>query len=381
MAVLLHVVFFVAVVFHVSEAQNDFAKLPESYRKGVKLAELQVNSHNGVQNHFLFFKSLAQSSIEIGFNVNYFYHHFYLKATKCSRGTENADSKKCAFRNDRPVIDCAICYKTFEGEIQTEPKPAGGQAELMKLADGYRAGAELAMEQVNKHQGLQQHFLFFSSIKKSEVDGGFGAKYLSHQFYLKATQCTKDTAAADASKCAFKNGRSLQRIEFGESAVFVSFVESAAVNEQSAAVRQTVMADRRGVQDSGFPPVGELRDPRPRRIWSRHTEMSLPLPKFKLDEYYVGPIPLKEVTFARLNDNIREPFLLEMCTKFGEVEEMEILFHPKTRKHLGLARVLFTTTPEGPKTPSNTCTTPPSWATSFTHSSTLKVCVWRIRSV
>lgn len=86
---------------------------------------------------------------------------------------------------------------------------AEGQAELMKLADGYKAGAELAVEQVNKHQGLQQHFLFFSSIKKSEVDGGFGAKYLSHQFYLKATQCAKDTAAADASKCAFKNGRPL----------------------------------------------------------------------------------------------------------------------------------------------------------------------------
>lgn len=58
----------------------------------------------------------------------------------------------------------------------------------------------------------------------------------------------------------------------------------------------------------------------------------------------MGPIPLKEVTFARLNDNIKEPFLAEMCAKFGEVEEMEILFHPKTRKHLGLARVLFTST-------------------------------------
>lgn len=64
----------------------------------------------------------------------------------------------------------------------------------------------------------------------------------------------------------------------------------------------------------------------------------------QLDEFFVGPIPLKEVTFARLNDNIKEPFLAEMCSKFGEVEEMEILFHPKTRKHLGLARVLFTST-------------------------------------
>ncbi|KAB5533168.1 hypothetical protein PHYPO_G00128710 [Pangasianodon hypophthalmus] len=124
MAVLPRVIFFIAVVlFNFSEAQNEFAKLAESYKKGVRLAETQVNSHNGVQHHFLFFKSLSQSSIEAGFNVNYFYHHFHLKATKCSRGTENADPKKCVFRNDRPVIDCAICYKMFDGEIQMEPKP------------------------------------------------------------------------------------------------------------------------------------------------------------------------------------------------------------------------------------------------------------------
>ncbi|OWK49793.1 Histone-lysine N-methyltransferase SETD1A, partial [Lonchura striata] len=60
-----------------------------------------------------------------------------------------------------------------------------------------------------------------------------------------------------------------------------------------------------------------------------------------LDEFYVGQVPLKEVTFARLNDNIREGFLREMCRKFGEVEEVEVLLHPKTRKHLGLARVTF----------------------------------------
>ena len=76
-----------------------------------------------------------------------------------------------------------------------------------------------------------------------------------------------------------------------------------------------------------------------------HPSISLVVLDFlQLDEFYVGPIPLKEVTFARLNDNIKEPFLAEMCSKFGEVEEMEILFHPKTRKHLGLARVLFTNT-------------------------------------
>lgn len=65
MAVFPRVVFFFAVVFHFSEAQNDFAKLPEAYKKGVTLTETQVNSHNSVQNHFLFFKSLEQSSVEV----------------------------------------------------------------------------------------------------------------------------------------------------------------------------------------------------------------------------------------------------------------------------------------------------------------------------
>lgn len=45
-----------------------------------------------------------------------------------------------------------------------------GRAELKKLADGYRAGVELAVEQVNSHPGVQQHFLFFKSQKQSEVD-------------------------------------------------------------------------------------------------------------------------------------------------------------------------------------------------------------------
>ncbi|TRY90264.1 hypothetical protein DNTS_005121, partial [Danionella cerebrum] len=58
-----------------------------------------------------------------GFDVVYIYHNFYLKATTCKRGTENADTSTCAFRNDRPLIDCAICYKTFAGKIESEPIP------------------------------------------------------------------------------------------------------------------------------------------------------------------------------------------------------------------------------------------------------------------
>lgn len=52
-------------------------------------------------------------------------------------------------------------------------------------------------------------------------------------------------------------------------------------------------------------------------------------------------MPPKEVTFARLNDNIREGFLTDMCQKYGEIEEVEILYNPKNKKHLGIAKVVF----------------------------------------
>lgn len=40
--------------------------------------------------------------------------------------------------------------------------------------------------------------------------------------------------------------------------------------------------------------MGELRDPRPRRLWSRYTELSLPVPKFKVKvaDYYSFHISL-----------------------------------------------------------------------------------------
>nr|XP_006014471.2 PREDICTED: histone-lysine N-methyltransferase SETD1A-like [Latimeria chalumnae] len=33
-----------------------------------------------------------------------------------------------------------------------------------------------------------------------------------------------------------------------------------------------------------------------------------------------------------------------MCKKYGDIEEIEILYNPKNRKHLGLAKVVFTST-------------------------------------
>ncbi|XP_077399011.1 histone-lysine N-methyltransferase SETD1B-A isoform X7 [Vanacampus margaritifer] len=91
----------------------------------------------------------------------------------------------------------------------------------------------------------------------------------------------------------------------------------------------------------GMPPVDSVRDPRIGRLWTKYKETDLPVPKFKIDDYYIGPVPPKEVTFARLNDNIREGFLTDMCKKFGDIEGVEILYNPKNKKHLGIAKVVF----------------------------------------
>ncbi|CAB1340639.1 unnamed protein product [Coregonus sp. 'balchen'] len=120
-ALLLLMLVSAGVLLSSTEAQEAYSKLPDNYRKGVDLSLQQLNSHSGVKHHFLFFKTLLKSDIEPGFGVSYIYHNFYLKATKCPKGT--VDSMQCKFRNDRPLIDCAVCYKTFAGEIEKDPKP------------------------------------------------------------------------------------------------------------------------------------------------------------------------------------------------------------------------------------------------------------------
>ncbi|XP_046717177.1 histone-lysine N-methyltransferase SETD1B-A [Silurus meridionalis] len=95
------------------------------------------------------------------------------------------------------------------------------------------------------------------------------------------------------------------------------------------------------IPNPGIPPVDMVRDPRIGRLWTKYRETDLPVPKFKIDDCYIGRVPPKEVTFARLNDNIREGFLTDMCQKYGEIEEVEILYNPKNKKHLGIAKVVF----------------------------------------
>lgn len=90
-------------------------------------------------------------------------------------------------------------------------------------------------------------------------------------------------------------------------------------------------------------PVVHLRDPRSQisRIWSRLDVLDLPLPRFRIDSDYVGEPPAVEVTILNVNDNIDKAFLSDLVRKYGPFEDLQICYHPKTNKHLGLARVVF----------------------------------------
>ncbi|KAK7088600.1 histone-lysine N-methyltransferase SETD1B-A-like [Littorina saxatilis] len=96
-----------------------------------------------------------------------------------------------------------------------------------------------------------------------------------------------------------------------------------------------------GINPDGH--VIDARDPRPRyqRIWCRRQAADLPVPQFKYDHNYVGTPPPKEVTFTNLNDNINRDFLENMCKSFGTIEEVRIYYNPRSKKHLGIGKVLY----------------------------------------
>jgi len=94
------------------------------------------------------------------------------------------------------------------------------------------------------------------------------------------------------------------------------------------------------------------RDPRPPTFgFSENKEiLDLPVPRFLVDQYYVGPVPPRMVTLFCLNDNIQEGFLRqeiqlrmpELKKNTKEIEKLKIYFSDNGR-HLGLAKVSFRT--------------------------------------
>lgn len=104
-------------------AQDPYAELPLGHRRGVDLALEHLNSHSAVHHHFRFFRTVDKAEMDSGFGVKYLYQHFHLKPTRCAKGTTDSTPQRCPFRNDRPMIDCAVCYKTSSDQIESNPKP------------------------------------------------------------------------------------------------------------------------------------------------------------------------------------------------------------------------------------------------------------------
>lgn len=48
-----------------SEAREAYSELPGSYQRGVDLALEQLGAHAGIQHHFLYFRSILKSDIEV----------------------------------------------------------------------------------------------------------------------------------------------------------------------------------------------------------------------------------------------------------------------------------------------------------------------------
>nr|XP_015810213.2 uncharacterized protein LOC107382553 [Nothobranchius furzeri] len=112
-----------AVVLHAAKAQDSYNGLPDSFKTGVDLVSEQLTSSSNVKLHFRFWKTVNKSQHEAGFRQKFLYHHFHLKPTWCAKGKGASNSQSCAFRNDRPLMDCAVCFKMSPEGIEYNPMP------------------------------------------------------------------------------------------------------------------------------------------------------------------------------------------------------------------------------------------------------------------
>ncbi|GMT19895.1 hypothetical protein PFISCL1PPCAC_11192, partial [Pristionchus fissidentatus] len=76
----------------------------------------------------------------------------------------------------------------------------------------------------------------------------------------------------------------------------------------------------------------------------RRTEppKNLLVPKMLVDDQYTGIPPKREVTISNLSDNVNKEFLTKMLMNQKlEAEEVLVIYHPTTKKHLNMALILF----------------------------------------
>uniref|UniRef100_A0A3P8WUF1 Retinoic acid receptor responder protein 2 n=1 Tax=Cynoglossus semilaevis TaxID=244447 RepID=A0A3P8WUF1_CYNSE len=122
-----------------ADTREAYDLLPDNQKPGVDLALQQLNVHAGVHHHFRFLRSVYKSDMESGFGVSYIYHHFYLKPTRCPKGSTNTSPQQCPFRNDRPLMDCGVCYKTVQDQMEAVPKPYVNCIQKPRLTEEMKA--------------------------------------------------------------------------------------------------------------------------------------------------------------------------------------------------------------------------------------------------
>ncbi|CAD6187853.1 unnamed protein product [Caenorhabditis auriculariae] len=69
--------------------------------------------------------------------------------------------------------------------------------------------------------------------------------------------------------------------------------------------------------------------------------LSLAIPNFSIDACSGATPPRREVSIFNLNDNMTHELLQSFASTIGEIQETGICYHPKTKKHLRMAFVVF----------------------------------------
>ncbi|KJH50294.1 hypothetical protein DICVIV_03577 [Dictyocaulus viviparus] len=86
-----------------------------------------------------------------------------------------------------------------------------------------------------------------------------------------------------------------------------------------------------------------LSDPRNQYIQYRAIQQAdLCVPSFTVDRNTIF-YPKVEVALFDLNDNVNNAFLQQLAVKVAFPVDLEVFYHPITKKHMGMAMIVFTT--------------------------------------
>uniref|UniRef100_A0A8C9SEX9 Retinoic acid receptor responder protein 2 n=1 Tax=Scleropages formosus TaxID=113540 RepID=A0A8C9SEX9_SCLFO len=84
-----------------------------------------------------------------------------------------------------------------------------GQKAHDQLTELEKKGVDLALQNLNSHPSTEHHILFSKTLDKFSSEAHFDDRFVYHNFYAKATTCTKQTEDPDPKQCPFRGDRPL----------------------------------------------------------------------------------------------------------------------------------------------------------------------------